>query len=156
MPKKKKDKADAQNEVGEEVKIAANIAIQEFRHDESRKGNQRPSLWIDTRLPLTLHISIFPSPGLPLVSPLLNSPLYPPCLPLSRKLLISSVTLSRFVCRFHVHLFSKQRRMTGTFDRCCFFFFLTELEFPSSLTNLERKFVHRLAATLGLKSKSKG
>ena len=44
MPKKKKDKADAQNEVGEEVKIAANIAIQEFRHDESRKGNQRPSL----------------------------------------------------------------------------------------------------------------
>ena len=38
MPKKKKDKSDSPREVGEEIKIAVNIAVKEFRHDESRTG----------------------------------------------------------------------------------------------------------------------
>ena len=32
----------------------------------------------------------------------------------------------------------------------------TELEFPSSLTNIERAYIHRLIATFGLTSKSRG
>ncbi|XP_038072672.1 3'-5' RNA helicase YTHDC2-like isoform X2 [Patiria miniata] len=68
MPRKKKEKGEASQEVGEEIKIAVNIAVKEFRHDESKK----------------------------------------------------------------------------------------ELEFPSSFSNAERKFIHLLAQSLGLKSRSKG